>query len=197
MFQRDLLKDGPLVRAQGDPNALQRLGRPRVADVLRPCAADADQRAVDRADDIRERDVLWRAGQPEAAGRAALAADQARAPQLGEDVLEELCRDPLRAREVLSRDRRTVADGKLGGRTERIVGPGRQSHEGIIAVSASAARSGRWSCRGPGHAGRVSPLTAGRRADVAGEAEDLCRRLAIDVAGAVGGQKRPGAGPPY
>ncbi len=49
-------------------------------------------------------------------GGTALAAHEAGAAQLGEDVLEELDWDSLCVREVLSGDGRAVTNSKLGGR---------------------------------------------------------------------------------
>jgi hypothetical protein len=84
------LENRPLVGAQRDPHPLQWLGRSRVCHVLRPLAADAEQLAVDRADDIGQRDLRGRPGQPEPAVRPALAAHDVAAPQVGQDRPEEL-----------------------------------------------------------------------------------------------------------
>ena len=78
------------LRAHGDPDSLQVLGGARVVDVLGRLAADAGQRALDGADDVGERDLLGRLGEPVAALGAALAAHEPRVAQVGEDVLEEL-----------------------------------------------------------------------------------------------------------
>jgi len=72
--------------------------------VLRPLAGDAEQLSVDRTDDVGERDLRGRPGQPEPAVRPALAAHDVAAPQVGQDRLEVLAGDVLRARELLGRD---------------------------------------------------------------------------------------------
>jgi hypothetical protein len=58
--------------------------------------------ALDRADDLRDGDLAGRAREPVAALDAALAADDAREAQVGEDVLEELQGDLLRLRDPLA-----------------------------------------------------------------------------------------------
>ena len=97
------------VRAQRDPDLLQRLGRAVVGDLLRALAADADERALDRADDLRELDLLGGLGEPVATLGAALAAHDARAAQLREDVLEERHRDLLGLRDFVDLARRVLA----------------------------------------------------------------------------------------
>ncbi len=96
MLQSDFFQDGPLVGAQRDPDALQWLSHPDVADVL------------------WARDVGGRLGQPEAAFRAALAADQASPAELGQDRLQELPRDVLGARQLLRGDVTAFGGGRAG-----------------------------------------------------------------------------------
>src|SRR5205085_520480 len=64
--------------------------------------ADVRDRPLDRADHVRDADLLGRPREPVAALDAALRADEPRVPQLGEDVLEELERDFLRLRDPLA-----------------------------------------------------------------------------------------------
>ena len=133
--QRDSLKDRALVRAQRDPYPLQRLGRARVADVLRPLPAHAEKLTVDRPDDVRERDLVRRPGQPESAVRAALAAHQAAAPQVRQDRLEELAGNVLSLGELLGGDMAVLRGGELDGRAQRVVGTCGESHERNYAAS--------------------------------------------------------------
>src|ERR1017187_3829369 len=126
--ERDLFQDGAFVGSQCDPDALQRFSRPDVADVLRALATDPDQLAVDGPDDVGERDVLGRPGQPETALRAPLAAYQACPAQLGKDRFEELARDLLCPGQLLGRNVAPPGSGELDGGTERIVGTGGQPH---------------------------------------------------------------------
>src|SRR4029453_6870486 len=58
------LENRPLARPQCDPNLLQRLRRALVAEMLRPLAADAEQRTLDDPDDVGQRDPGWRLGEP-------------------------------------------------------------------------------------------------------------------------------------
>ena len=53
----DGLEHRAQVRAQGDPDLLQRRGGAGVLDLLRPFAADVRERALDRADDVGEGDL--------------------------------------------------------------------------------------------------------------------------------------------
>jgi hypothetical protein len=114
----------PLVAAQCGPHLLQPFGRSQVCPVLRvfavralaitalvlkalavrALASGAEQLAVDRADDVGERDLRGRPGKPESAVRAALAADDVAAPQVDQDRLKELARDVVRLGELLGRD---------------------------------------------------------------------------------------------
>src|SRR2546425_5545400 len=57
VVQGHFIEDGPLVRAQGDPDALQRFRGADVAEVLRALPANPDKLPVDGADDVRERDL--------------------------------------------------------------------------------------------------------------------------------------------
>ncbi len=122
--QRDLFEDGPFVGAQRDPDLLQRLGHAGIADVLRPLAPYAEQLAVDDPDDVREGDGAGRPGQPEAAVRSALAADQPGPPQLGEDRLQELPRYLLSAGQLIGGDVSGIGRGEFDGSAQRVVGPG-------------------------------------------------------------------------
>jgi len=122
--ERHLFEDGALVGPQGDPDLLKGLGRPGVLDVLRPLAADAEQRTVDGADDLGQRDLAGGPGQPEAALRSPLAADQARPPELRQDRLQELARNLLRARDPIRRHVAVGSGGEFDCRAQRVVGAG-------------------------------------------------------------------------
>src|ERR1700751_3538459 len=56
----DALEHLAQVCAQGDPDGLQRLGGARVFDLLGALPANAHERALDRADDLRERHLVRR-----------------------------------------------------------------------------------------------------------------------------------------
>src|SRR5690606_33374098 len=83
----DVLQHRADIRPQRDPHALQRLGRARVAHVLRPLPADRGQRALDRADHVGHGDLGGGPGQPIAAVGAAPGGDEAAAAQLGQHRL--------------------------------------------------------------------------------------------------------------
>ena len=103
--ERDVLDHRAHAGADRDPDVLQVLGGAGVLDVLRRLAADAGQRALDGADDVGERDVLGRLGEPVAAVGAALGADEPGVAEVGEDVLEELVGDRLGGRQRVALDR--------------------------------------------------------------------------------------------
>jgi len=52
VVEGDLVEDGPLVGAQRDPDALQRLRRADIAEVLRALTAHPDELPVHGADDV-------------------------------------------------------------------------------------------------------------------------------------------------
>ena len=74
--------------------------RAEVLDLVGGLAANGGQRTLDRADDLREGDVVGCARQPVAALGAPPALDEPVHPQLAEDVLEEAQRDRLRDRDA-------------------------------------------------------------------------------------------------
>src|SRR5690348_12635507 len=103
VVEGDLIEDGPFVGAQRDPDALQRLRRANVAEVLRALTAHSDKLPVHGADDVRERDLAGGLRQPEPTLGAALAAHKPRPAQLGENRLKELRRNVLRPCQLLGR----------------------------------------------------------------------------------------------
>src|SRR6202522_784900 len=123
------LEHRSLVSAQRDPHPLQRRRRSRVRHVFRPLAADPEQLAVDGPDDLGQRNLPGRPGEPEAAVWPAPAAHDVATPQVGQDGLEELSGNALGLSEVLSRDMVTLRRGELDGGAQRVVGAGGQSHE--------------------------------------------------------------------
>src|SRR4051794_39882895 len=132
--ERDLLGDRAQARADGDPHLLQRLGRPRVGDVLRPLAADRRERPLDRADDVGDRDLRGGPVEPVAALGAALAAHEAGVAQVAQDVLEELQRDPLRLRDgVALRRPVAVGRGELDRGADRVVDLGGDAHRRALS----------------------------------------------------------------
>ena len=97
------------VGAQRDPDLLQRLRLRPCTRGLRALAPNRRQRPLDRADDVREDDLVGRLRQPVAALRAAPAGDDPDVLELAEDVLEELERDLLRLGDRLALDRLSPA----------------------------------------------------------------------------------------
>ena len=111
-----------------------------------PAAADAGDRALDRADDVGEADLRRRPAEPVAAVGAALARDELGAAQLEQDVLEEVERDLLRGRELLALDRLPRRRrGELRKRAQRIVDLGRDPHarDSLGSRTASVGEPGR------------------------------------------------------
>src|SRR5205085_2979277 len=102
------LADLAQAAARRDPHQLQGTGGAVVADRLRTFAVDADERAVDRTDDVGDSDVRGFAGEPPPAGLTTLALHDTRAPQVGEDRLEEAVRDLLQTAELLGAHRIAV-----------------------------------------------------------------------------------------
>src|SRR4029453_16590035 len=87
---RDEFEDLAFTGPQRDPNLLKGRRRAVIAQVLRPLAADVGQRAVDDPDDLGERDLRGRAGQPVTTLRTPLGVDDTRASQLQQDALQKL-----------------------------------------------------------------------------------------------------------
>ena len=85
---------------------------------------DVGDRALDRADDVGDRHLVGRPGEPVAAFGAAAGADDALVLELEQDVLEELQRDVLGVGEALALDRALAGGGQLGGRTDGVIGLG-------------------------------------------------------------------------
>jgi hypothetical protein len=146
VVQGDGVQDCPRVHAQRDPHPLQRLSRASVGDFLRPFPAYAEKLAFYRADDVRNRYLVRRPGEPETAVRPALAANEPASAQLGQDGLVELSRDALRLGELLSRDTTVLRGGKLNGCTQRIIGAGCRSYKRYYAASRPALTT--FSCPG-------------------------------------------------
>ena len=83
---------------------------------------DVGDRPLDRADEVGDRHLVGRTGQPVAALGAAAGADDAGVLELEQDVLEELQRDVLRLGEPLALDRALAGGGQLGRRPHGVVG---------------------------------------------------------------------------
>ena len=113
-FAGDEVGEGDLLehRAQAgpdrDPDFLQVLGVAAVLDRLGRGRLDVGDRALDGADDLGDRHLVGRPGQPVAALGAAAGADDAVVLELEQDVLEELQRDVLGLGEALALDRALV-----------------------------------------------------------------------------------------
>src|SRR4029453_8605673 len=97
----------------------QALGGACVLDRLGPQAADVRDRALHRADDVRDGDLLRRPRKPVAALGAPLRADDPGMAQVAEDVLQELERDLLRLGDSLALDRAVPRGSKLDRGAER------------------------------------------------------------------------------
>src|SRR5437588_385840 len=74
---QDVREAGP----RGDPHVPQSLGRTRIVEVFEGLAANVGQRALDRADDVGDRDGFGRHRQPIAADRPPLAGDDSGSAQ--------------------------------------------------------------------------------------------------------------------
>ena len=85
---------------------------------------DVGDRALDGADDVGDRHLVGRPGQPVAALGAAAGADDAVVLELEQDVLEELQGDVLGLGQALALDRALVGGGQLGGGPHGVVGLG-------------------------------------------------------------------------
>ena len=131
--ERGLLEHPAHTGAELDPDVLERGCRPGVGHVLRPAAADAGDRALHGADDVGEADLRRRPAEPVAAVGAAPAGDELGAAQLEQDVLEEVERNLLRGRELLTLDRLPrLRRGELRKRAQRIVHLRRDPHALIL-----------------------------------------------------------------
>jgi hypothetical protein len=84
---------------------------------------------VDGTDNVGQGDLGRGPGEPEAAVRPALAADQPGAAQLGQDGLDELARDILRAGELLAGDVAAGRGGQFDRGAQRVVGTCGHSHD--------------------------------------------------------------------
>ena len=129
--QRDVLEHAAQGRPQVEPDVAERLGRAGVLELVGPHPAHARDRPLDRADHVRDGDLLGRAREPVAALDAALARDEPRVAQVEEDVLEELRRDRLRSGDALALDGPLAGgDGELDRRPHRVVHLRRDAHQG-------------------------------------------------------------------
>ena len=122
---------------------LKRLGDTVELELLRTHAADVRERALDGPDDLGERDLVGRAGQPVAALRAALARDEPVVAELQEDVLQELQRDRLRLRDALALDRPRVGARQFGRGAERVIDLGGDPTPPFSTKSIGAVNSSR------------------------------------------------------
>ena len=118
----DVLEHRAQAGADGDPDLLQVLGVAVVLDRLRRGRLHVGDRALDGADDIGDRHLLGRPGQPVAALGAAAGADDALVLELEQDVLEELQGDVLGLGQALALDRALPGGGQLRGGPHRVVG---------------------------------------------------------------------------
>ena len=82
----------------------------------------------DGAHDVGERDLLRRAGEARAAVGAPLRGDDAGAPEVGEDVVEEVAGDGLGLGDAVGLHQRAVGRGELEHRPHRVVGLRRDLH---------------------------------------------------------------------
>jgi hypothetical protein len=83
---------------------------------------DVRERPLDRAEDLRERDLLGRLREPVAAARSAARAHEPRPLQLEQDVLQELQRDVLGLGQPLALDRVLSGAGEPHRGPDRVVG---------------------------------------------------------------------------
>ena len=85
-------------RPQRDPHLGQLLGRAAVRKLVGPDALHRGERAFDRPQHVGHGDLVRGPGELVAAVGAAPGVDDPGPAELGEDVLEEVLRDPLQPR---------------------------------------------------------------------------------------------------
>ena len=126
------------------PRAAARSG-PVKSSVSGRCAADAGERAVDRADHVGERDLVGGPGEPVAAVGAAPALDDPGVAQLEQDVLQEAQRDRLAGGQPLALHRGVALGrgGELHRRPQGVVGLGRDAHAAEAYAAGAATGSTR------------------------------------------------------
>ena len=116
-----MFQDRADVRAQGNPNFFQRLGRFVVLDCRRPDAADRRERATDGSDDVGNGDLLGRSREAKASITPALGLDDLGVTQLDQDVLQERGRNLLCLRDLLAFQRASVGQRELQGGSNGVV----------------------------------------------------------------------------
>ena len=114
-------RGGRCRRSSSAEDVAQRTRRPRFQIPPASSASVADL-AVERLDDLEDRDLVRRAGERVAALDAALAEQQAVPAQGREELLEELDRHSAALGDLGDRDRALARAGELGHRDDRVAG---------------------------------------------------------------------------
>ena len=120
-----------------DPDLGQPLGVALVAECFGPYVAHGRERTLDRAHHVGKGDVLGRARQPGPAVGTPLRGDDPGAPEVGEDVVEEVARDSLCRRHHVGLDQLAVGRSQLEHRPHCVVGLGRDLHAARPPLDAS------------------------------------------------------------
>ncbi len=116
-------------RAERDPDVTQARGSALVLHGLGCGVANARKWPVDRPDDVGQGDGRCGAGELVAAAAPPTARDEPGSTQVGEEVLEVLGRDALRAGDRLAANGRAPVRGReLEERADRVVGPRGDPH---------------------------------------------------------------------
>ena len=115
-----------------DPHLGQPLGRAAVVELVGTDALDRGQGPFDGPQHVGDGDVVGGPGELVAAVGAAAGADDPGPAELGEDVLEEVLRNPLRPGQELTLDRfaRFLGRRELDRRPYRVVRLRRDAHGG-------------------------------------------------------------------
>ena len=164
--EREALEDLARLLGHAHPHLLEHA----VALAVVVLVHQGDERAVDRGEDVGERDLLRRARQHVATAHAALRAHQPRALHRQQDLLEVRLREPRALRDLLHRRRavRSVQRERQEGRAG-VVAPRRHLHPGLAAARRAHAHAP-WSRRRPAWARLVpdGPSRHGRRPSAVG-----------------------------
>jgi hypothetical protein len=138
--ERHFFEDGSHIGSRGDPDFSQVFRRPVIVELVRAFSANRGEGPLDRSDDVGDRHFLRGLCEPVAASRPALARNYSRVSELGKYVLEELHRDLLVARDVISLQRSVPSGrGELSGGSDRVVNLRGNAHGYILAWRGSAA----------------------------------------------------------
>jgi len=124
-LDRDVLEDVAEVRPGGNPDELKDHRAVVVLHGLGSKPVHADQRTVNRPDDVGDADIAARSPEPPPTALAPHAHHDSGAPEVGEDGLQEAVRDVLEPPQLLCRHRHAInARSDLDQRPQGVVGLG-------------------------------------------------------------------------